>query len=368
MLKKKLKELFKLFLITIFFFILVDLVFGNYVYKKILRKNYFDLDFGMGMQHPIYHHGLKKNYTTHSSGWGKRKFSFCTDNYGFRNSCGYKNKSKYFDIGIIGDSQTAGFGLTYDEMFSTIISKKLKNKKIANLSSPSYAPSIYFSKINYLLKNGYKFNEIIVFVDVSDFFDDFVRYDFDGEKVLTKNQNWSDENYSYSEKFMFFMGRNLKVTNYLILNFNDFLIQKKIKQKKIPHWVMKNPRSMWTYDYKRKWYLNEDLDVVIDNSVKNMEKLYNLLNKNNISLSVAVFPWPSTLKFDGENNLQVKIWKNFCLSRCKTFFNIMQPFFKIKDEIGFRQLYFKYFIDGDIHLNENGNRIIAETFLENYNN
>ena len=37
-----------------------------------------------------------------------------------------------------------------------------------------------------------------------------------------------------------------------------------------------------------------------------------------------------------------------------------------KKEIGFKELYFKYYIDGDIHLNENGNQILAETFLANY--
>ena len=44
----------------------------------------------------------------------------------------------------------------------------------------------------------------------------------------------------------------------------------------------------------------------------------------------------------------------------------MSPFFNIKETIGFRELYFKYYIDGDLHLNENGNKIVAEYFLKNY--
>lgn len=352
---------------TIAFFLLFDLLIGNYIYKKILRKNFFDVDTGMGTTHSVYHHDIKKNYITHSAGWGKKKFSFCSDIHGFRNDCINNNNSKIFDIGIIGDSQTVGFGLSYDEMFSTLISKKLKNKRIANLSSSSYSSAIYYSKINYLISNGYKFNEIIVFVDLSDFHDDFVRYKLDGDKILGKHIIWGDENYSITEKFLFFLEKRFKVTNYLIVTTDNFLITKGIKEKKIPYWILNNPRSTITYNYNKKWYLEEEnLQAILDNSLSNMEKLHSLLEKNNIPLSIAVFPHPATLKFDIAENLHLKTWKNFCEQRCKTFFNIMTPFFKIKETIGFRDLYFQYYIDGDLHFNENGNKIIAESFLENY--
>jgi len=367
--KKNIIKIINFFFITILTFFLFDFLIGNYVYKKILRKNYFDVDTGMGEQHPIYHHGLKKNYNTSTAGWGKKKFSFCSDNYGFRNKCNLKYNSKNFDIGIIGDSFTVGFGLSYDEMFSTIISKKLKNKKIANLASSSYAPSIHFARINYLLNNGFRFNEIIVFIDLSDLHDDTIKYELVENKVLSKsNDDWFLENYSFFEKFMHFLSRKFKVTNYLVLSTNEFLIKKGIKDKSISHWVLYNPRSSWTYNYEKKWYLDKNLEDVINHSVSNMEKLYQLLQKNNIPLSVAVYPWPSTLYFDVENNLQLQIWKNFCVTKCKTFFNIMHPFFEIKKEIGFKDLYFKYYIDGDIHLNENGNQILAESFIANYKN
>ena len=365
--KKKILSILLIFFITVFFILFFDLLIGNYVYKKILRKNFFDIDTGMGTIHPVYHHDLRKNYITHSAGWGKRKFSFCTDNHGFRNDCKSKNISKNFDIGIIGDSQTAGYGLSYDEMFSTLISKKLKNKRIANLSTSSYSPAIYYSKINYFLEQGYKFKEIIVFVDLSDFHDDFVKYKLDGSKVMQKNKiDWSTENHNVIDRFMIIIERKFKVTNYLVLSINNFLIEKNLKKKKIPHWVLYNPRSTWSYNYDKKWYLNEDLENVINNSIFNMDKLYRLLDENNIPLSIVVFPWPSTLKFDKSDNLQVKIWRDFCNTRCKNFFNIMTPFFEIKKNMDFESLYFKYYIEGDIHLNENGNKIIAKYFLENY--
>jgi hypothetical protein len=364
--KKNFGEITKFIFFIFFYFFLFDLLIGNYVYKKILRKNYFDVEHNMGKKHSIYHHALKKNFSTNSAGWGKKRFSFCTDNHSFRIECGSKQTGKFFDIGIIGDSFTVGFGLSYKEMFVTKISKKLKNKKIANLAASSYAPSIYYSKINYLLDNGFKFNEIIVFLDLSDLHDDTIKYELLENKVLGKDNDFNVENYSLSEKFLQFLSRNFKVTNFLVIQTNEFLIKKKIKDRTIPHWVLQNPRSSWTYNYDKKYYLNKNLEDVIKNSKFNMQQLYDLLKKNNIELSIAVFPWPSTLKFDEENNLHLNIWKNFCITRCKNFFNMMSPFFEAKNKMKFNKLYFKYYIDGDIHFNETGNDVLSETFLSLY--
>ena len=366
LMKNKFLEIFKISLITIFLFFVLDLLIGNYIYKKILRKNYFDKDTNMGTSHPVYHHGNKKNYKTHSAGWGTKKFSFCTDNNGFRNICDEINKSKNFDIAIIGDSQTAGFGVSYENTFTYLISRKLENKRIANLAVASYSPAIYFSKINYLLNKNYKFKEIIVVLDLTDLYDDAIRYKLVNDKVISKKLDWGNENYSVKEKLMFFLSRNLKVTNHIIILTDNFLISKDIKKKSIPYWVENNPRSSWTYSYDKSWYGKENFEDVLKISLSNMEKLSSLLMKKNIELSIVVFPLPGTIKNDNENNLHLKIWREFCLSKCKNFFDLMKPFFILKKKDGYREVYFKYWIDGDIHLNENGHRLIAENFLKIY--
>ena len=359
----------KIFIITFCTFIIFDLIIGNYVYKKILRKNFFDIDTHMSEQHPIYNHGLKKNYNTSSAGWGKRRFEFCTDNFGFRNFCNVNYEKKNFDMGIIGDSHTVGLGLNFKEVFSTIISNELKKKKIANLGVSSYSTAIYYSKINYLLENDFDFKEIIVFLDLSDLYDDSTRYKLVGKKVIGINVNpfW-DKNHNFSEKFMLFLKRRLKVTHHIIFEFNNLLIKLNMKEKTIPYWVENNPYSSWTYNYDKTWYENKDLDEVINNSLNNMTKLHNLLKQNNIELSIAVYPLPNTLKHDNLNNLQVKIWRKFCENKCKKFYNFMDPFFELKKKIGYKNLYFKYFIEGDVHLNEFGNRLIADSFLKEYKN
>lgn len=358
------KQNFKIFLITITFFLIVDLLLGNYLYKNFLRINYFDRDTSMGKPHPVFHHTIKKNYKTFSAGWGNRRLTFCSDNFGFRNKCDVVNENKIFDIGIIGDSQTEGLGINFEDTFTYLISRQIPEKKITNLAVASYSPSIYYSKIKYLLNNNFKFNEIIVFLDLSDLHDDTVRYKLEGDKVISKDINFDVENYSLAEKTKIFLKRRLKISNHIIDLLNGYFINKKIINKPIPHFVEENFRSSWTYDYDKKWYDNNELEDILKNSKFNMNKLYELLKKNNIRMSIAVFPWPSTLKYDNRDNLQVKTWREFCENKCKKFYNFMEPFFKEKNKIGYRKTYFKYYIYGDIHLNENGHKLIAESFFK----
>ena len=356
----------KISFFTLILFIFSDLIIGNYVYKKILRNNYFDRDTNMGTLHPTYHHGIKKNYFTSSAGWGTKKYYYCSDNFGFRNLCNKKYNSKKFDIGIIGDSQTEGYGISFDDTFSHLISKKLQDKKIANLAVASYSPAIYYAKINYLLKNDFFFKEIIVFLDLTDLHDDATRYELVDDRIKALNIDFEKENFSLGEKTMRFLSKYFKVTNYIINSIDKFFIKNHFKERKIPYWVENNFRSSWTYDFKKEWYNNKSFDEVKNSSLNHMNKLSELLKEKEIGLSIAVFPHPATIKNEVEENLQVKIWKNFCINKCVKFYNFMEPFFAEKNKIGYRGAYFKYFIDGDIHLNENGHRLIAESFLNKY--
>ena len=80
----------------------------------------------------------------------------------------------------------------------------------------SYSPKIYLSKVNYLLQEGFKFDHLIVFIDVSDFYDDTNFYSIDQNLKVTEK---------YSEK------KNLKRRKFLrnnfpLTNFYMFVLKK----------------------------------------------------------------------------------------------------------------------------------------------
>jgi len=358
----------KITLITILIFVILDFLIGKNFYKKFIRKSFVDVDTSFLIQDNINDHKLIKNYKTNSAGWGKRRYTLCTDNNGFRSSCDNKYKGKKFDIGIIGDSFTEAVGIEYEDSYVGIISKELNNFKVANLAVSSYSPTIYYTKIKKLLKQNYNFNEIIIFLDLSDLHDDNVCYELKNTVVKKKDgiSKCHYENYNIWEKMSLFSLRKLRLTYELFSLINSYLVSNNIKRKNIKNWVLNNPRSNWTFDYDKKQFNNLSREDALKISLSHMNNLHNMLKENNIELSVVIFPWPGTLKYDKKNNIHEKTWKEFCQKKCKKFYNLQEPFFKTLKTKNFRDLYFENYIDGDIHFNENGNKIIADNFLNLY--
>jgi hypothetical protein len=123
-------------------------------------------------------------------------------------------------------------------------------------------------------------------------------------------------------------------------------------------------RSAWTFNPKTPGYGLDGIQGTIDNMTRSMEDLYELTRANGSTLSVGVYPWPGQIKYDVEESLQVKVWKEFCLKRCKHFYNTFPIFFKLKADLGEDALLFKYYMLGDMHFNAEGNRVVAETLIK----
>ena len=356
-------NILKITLITITFFLLLDVFAGKYLYKKFIRKNFKDVDTSYTIKHDIFHHNFLANFKG-LTGWGKVRYNFCTDGNGFRDNCSNQfNKIKEFDIGFIGDSFTEATGINYKDSFVGLISSNLKDKKIANLAVSSYSPSIYYAKINYLLNKGYKFKEIIVFIDLSDLIDDTVCYDLTDKIVLQRKTfaNCYKNNAEKNNRMLNFFSKN-----FLLLSQFYNLIKTKIIKYKVPQEIINHSRSEWTYNYKVENHNNYTYKESLEIIKNNMLKLSELLISKNIELSIAVYPWPGTLKNDTENNKQVKLWKEFCNINCKNFYNFMPLFFSELNNSEFSKVYRKLYIKNDVHLNTYGHKIISNFFIKNY--
>jgi hypothetical protein len=355
---------FKVLLSIIILFLILDVTIGKYLYKKFIKKQLVDVDQSFGLRDDTYDHKFSKNYNS-IIGWGNARYKLCTDDNGFRIHCKKMNINlKEFDIAFIGDSFTEGLGYDYENTFIGLIEDNLKEKKIANLAMTSYSTSIYFSKINQLIKTGYKFNEVIVFLDISDFPDDILCYSIKDNKVIRK-KNYGNCYNNFNAKanlYSTFFEKNFKFTLFLV----DSIYQNKKSKNKVFKDILNNSRSEWTYSYNKNNFKGLEFNKAILVPLNNMAKLHELLSENSIDLSVAVYPWPGTLKNDNVNNKQVEIWKKFCLNRCKKFYNFMPILFSKVDKNNFYSSYKDLFIINDVHFNSNGHRIIANEFLSQY--
>ena len=105
-----------------------------------------------------------------------------------------------------------------------------------------------------------------------------------------------------------------------------------------------NLKAKWTYSNKDK-IEGYDLGVEEGNQimVNHMEKLYEILSKNNIKLSLAVYPWPHQLENDVVNSKHVKIWQEFCQNKCEKFINYFPIFFAEMNNSSYLETYKKYY-------------------------
>ena len=192
---------------------------------------------------------------------------------------------KEFDIAFIGDSFTEGVGLDYEDTFVGRISKNFDDLEIANLGVVSYSPSIYFSKLNFLIDNDYKFKRVIIFFDISDIYDDNKKYKFKNKKIVIKKSKFLS-NIQKSLKSAFpFLAYSTKTLK------NDFFKKQK---------VMNNCDYLDFCHEKSSWTFNDEYfgSTEINKSFEFMEMTYDLLKSKDIKMSVGIYPWPAQIMFD----------------------------------------------------------------------
>jgi len=347
-----------------------------------------------------YDHDLRKNIKMYERG----KILY-TNNYGFKSLDKSKLKTKKVDIAFIGDSFTEGVAVEYENTFVGIFEKKT-NKKVINLGVSSYSPSIYFAKVKYYLDKGFDFKELIVFIDISDIQDEAAYYIEDDKgyihtrkvgEVSTLKRNI----HIILTNFPLIYSSIVKVKNFLSKNLKDFL-NKKSKNKivakkafykkkinliglnnltnferynetliydyyKVGLYDYKYSRSFWTYFDDDIAYEPLKISGGIDKSLNKMNDLYRLLKKKNIELSIGIYPWPGQILYDSRNSRQVEIWEEFCKDKCKNFYNLFDFFFdEIKNLQSKKLVIEKYYLDGDVHFNEEGNLAVANELLKKY--
>ena len=125
------------------------------------------------------------------SHWGGFTKTIITNSIGFidKNNRNIKKiNSQKKRILLIGDSFIEGSGLDYEYTFAGLLNDHLgENFEILNSAVGSYSPSIYFKKTEYYINEGYKFDQAIIFLDVSDVFVElFIEFDSIGNIKIYK--------------------------------------------------------------------------------------------------------------------------------------------------------------------------------------
>ncbi len=362
-------------LIIIFISIFFDLIFTFFFFSKF---NFYETIYPK-LDHRIaninYHHSFRENVSTFDY-WGKYKYRFITNSLGFKDKSNKEitklTKSKKRII-IIGDSFTEGIGYEYDNTFVGLLDndKITQNIEILNAGVASQSPIIYFKKIKYLIEEKkIKFDDLIVFLDISDIPDEYY-YNIDFDSSYKKNFNLRD----YLQEFFI---KNSSIYLFLDLIFSKINQQKEkyilkynaSKEFKIDFFKTTNQkinlykslnveRGMWNHDIK-SWNFHGFKGRKLADLYLN--KLFTLCKENNIKFTLAIYPWPVHIFYEHDPSFHRDYWIDWAKNKNIKIIDFFEYFLKENPE----ELIEKYFINGDIHWNEEGHNFIYKILVKEY--
>jgi hypothetical protein len=313
---------------------------------------------------PWYHHGFQPGVSALSK-WGEEIYQIHINSLGFidKSTRDVPLKSQRHRVLIIGDSFTEGRGIFYTQTFPGLIEASLEPKgfEVFNAAVSSYSPKLYYLKVKYLLEQmKFRFDELIVFIDISDIQDEIIYEKFEPQKIPARVM--------FIYKVRKYMERNSVVCYLLTHVVRDSKPGIEFDRNIFPQLrdSYKEISSPQFYRKRENWSTENEIYESMGKkglalAEKNMDRLYRLCRQQNIRMSIAVYPWPAQIARHDVNGRQEQFWRNFCERRGLNFIDLYPLFINKEDP---KDIYMRYFIYGDIHWNREGHKLIARKVLE----
>jgi hypothetical protein len=345
-----------------------DLIYSNFMY---------DDDSLARISDPDYHHSMKPNFAGYKTRpWDRSPFY--TNSLGFRDSAVRQVPlaSTSRRVVLMGDSFTEGVR-SFDHTFAGMLyeaGQRQSNKiEFLNAGVSSYSPVIYYRKTKALIDWGLQFDEMVVFSDISDVWDEsrgyfcvddnprYFKYCDPAEmQILQKRDSTKSR-----------LQRNFVITDKLTPMIKDELWRLRYKIRHLGggrtavskaganfYILYRYPVGGWTIPSidVGEWYAPLGVEGGIARSLQNMKNLADLLTSRGIPLSIVIYPWPTQLANEDRESRQVKIWRDFCAQNCKRFINLFPAFFTEKD--AHQDWYERLFNEGDVHFSAEGDKLM----------
>lgn len=338
---------------TLSIFVLLISFLLDFIAAKI-----FIADYSFRIKHSYYSHSLKPNVRARDV-FGPFKYKIRTNSMGFKD---YKPRTVQLKkvrprVLFMGDSFTEGIGVPFEKTFVAAIQKAYPDMEILNAGVASYSPVIYYYKTKYLLEvKKLEIDHLIVMIDLTDIQDE-VAY----------------EGYQPSEEFSWKFRLKESIINHLRYKtvfgsvfFNWYTnrwradyekrrndLATSSQQPAVPEGKRWPGIDTWTYDEEAYELWGKK---GINLARHNIDKLYQLVRRHGVKLSIAVYPYLRQIEQGDINCRQVKIWEEFCQERDIQFINFFPDWIYIDNPA-------QYFFVGDDHWNEKGHQKIAKGFI-----
>jgi hypothetical protein len=362
-----------------------------YVCVDRLLNEYYLPD-AKGIENSYYHHGLRKNFQGTVS-WGEEKHRLFTNDLGFKDaqSSVVPRQTDRRRVLFIGDSFTEGAGLPFEQTFVGMFRKAHPELDVLNAGVVSYSPKLFYYRLKYLLEiERLRFDELIVFIDISDISDEieYSIYTPVEESFLRRLDAWLR-----SISFTYKMLRNnlLNVEKNATLR---SLIQKidagkavSLQQadkgdasttarsstnQRIDEATAGPPQVTMPKDFREKrvqekprWTFDKNIyekwgHAGMALAKYHMDLVWRLIKERSIPITIAVYPWPDQIRAGDRHSIQEMEWRRFSEERGIRFISYFGDFVRDDPE----EIIRKYFIPGDVHWNKQGHALVFQKLGE----
>lgn len=365
---------------------------------RLLNEYY--LPDAKGIENSYYHHGLRKNFRGTVS-WGKEKHPVYTNDLGCKDD---RRRTVPRDVDrhrvlFIGDSFTEGAGLPFEQTFVSMFRKGFPELDVLGCGSVSFSPKLYYYRLKYLLEvEKLHFDELIVFIDISDINDEIeysiwtpveesplrrldswlrsVSFTYkilrnsvlsvEDSKTLQRLIRWIDAGKAVSQDSPA-ATTNVTAQPAAVSAAEPQKTARGVAPLARPEVVMPPDfranrvveRPRWTYDpiIYEKWGKSG-----MALAQYHMDLIARLMREQHIPMTIAVYPWPDQIRQGEHHSIQQTEWRRFSEERGIGFLSYFDEFVQ-DDHEGVIQ---KYFIPGDVHWNEPGHRLVYEKLRDRY--
>ncbi len=345
----------------------------GYPFHEIWRQRAKTVEMTYRIPSDVYHHDLAPNVEVKDAWWGHTRYAVATDSLGFRSQEPRETPlaSAGRRIVFIGDSFTEGTGVEYAETFVGRIAEAMSvnGVEVLNAGVISYSPIIYFKKIEHLLGRGFELDELVVFIDISDIWDE-VHYEISSGDAVRRRGAAEAADEEAAAGSSAGGSHNWRDATKIAVRRNTIAA----------YWLMKLVDDLWfdrrnfQYDQeKSRWTLDDEVfarygAAGLENAGRNMGRLHDLLAARDVAMTIAVYPWPDQILGRDLESRQVTYWRGWAEQRGVDFLNYFPCFIDRswqKREDGYESLR-RYFIRGDMHWNEAGHELIARELMAFY--
>ena len=332
--------------------ILTDLVAAQ-ICKRLVpwwEPRYFERSYRI--RSPHYHHDLASNVSVQAR-WGGGEYPYSTNALGFRDAAPrpVSLESKASRVLLLGDSFTEGLGVPYEETFAGILGRAAGTRQIEvlNAAVSSYSPLIHYRKTrHYLERVGLRFDAILVFLDISDPYDEVNRYRVtrDGQIRSIERRSQPKDRAADWLRYNSIVGRALTIA---LLAFEG--------RSSPPPFGLGQAAARWSYDEKTfAAYGARGLEL----AGQSMDSLLRLVRRHEIGLTVVIYPWPDQVIRREADNSHTRFWREWAERNEVPLVNLFPLFIGAAPP---ESVLTRYFMPYDLHWSAAGHRLMADSLL-----